>query len=76
MIGISGSLTRSKTLMELIFNPCDEFWLSPEGSVSQIYSPHLQSGATEIFSDKVCSDADERVGCGKQREATARIHHK
>ena len=26
MIGISGSQIWSKTLMELIFNPCDEFW--------------------------------------------------
>ena len=41
MIGISGSLIWSKTLMELIFNPCGEFRLSPEGPVSQIHSPHL-----------------------------------
>ena len=51
VIGISGSLIWSKTLMELIFNPCCEFWWSPEGPVSQIYSPHLLVGAPGIFSD-------------------------
>ena len=51
VIGISGSLIWSKTLMELIFNPCGEFWLSPEGPVSQIHSPHLLVGAPGIFSD-------------------------
>ena len=48
---ISGSLIWSKTLMELIFNPCGEFRWSPEGLVSQIHSPHLQAGAPGIFSD-------------------------
>ena len=37
--------------MELIFNPCGEFWWSPEGPVSQIHSLHLLVGATGIFSD-------------------------
>ena len=49
-IGISGSLIWPKTLMELIFNPCDECQWSPEGPVSQIYSPHLHDGAPGIFS--------------------------
>ena len=40
LIGISGSLILSKTLMELMFNPCGEFRWSPEGPVSQIHSPH------------------------------------
>ena len=44
MIGISGSLIWSKTLMELIFNPC------PEGPVSQIHSSHLQVGVPGISS--------------------------
>ena len=51
MIGISGSLIWSKTLMQLIFNPCGEFQCSPEGPVSQIHSPHLHAGASGIFSD-------------------------
>ena len=51
MIGISGSLIWSKTLMELIFNPCSEFWLSLEGPISQFHSPHLHVGAPGIFSD-------------------------
>ena len=50
MIAISGSLIWSKTLMELIFNPCGKFWLSPEGPVSQIHS-HLLVGAPGLFSD-------------------------
>ena len=37
--------------MELIFNPCGKFQLSPEGPVSQIHSPHLHVGASGIFSD-------------------------
>ena len=51
MIGISRSLIWSKTLMELIFNPCGEFWWSPEGPVSQIHSPHLHVGAPGNLSD-------------------------
>ena len=51
VIGISGSLIWSKILMELIFNPCGEFWWSPEGPVSQIHSPHLLVVAPGIFSD-------------------------
>ena len=51
MIGISGSLIWSKTLMELTFNSCGEFPLSVEGPVSQIHSPHLHAGAPGIFSD-------------------------
>ena len=50
VIGISGSLIWSKTLMELIFNPCGEFRWNPEGPVSQIHSPHLHVGAPGIFS--------------------------
>ena len=40
-----------KNLMELIFNICDEFRWNPEGSVSQIHSPHLHVGAAGIFSN-------------------------
>ena len=41
VIGISGSLILSKTLMELIFNPCGDFRWSPEGPVNQIHFPNL-----------------------------------
>ena len=51
VIGISGSLIWSETLMELIFNPCSEFRWSPEGPVNQIHSPHLLVGAPGILSD-------------------------
>ena len=50
VIGISGSLIWSKTLMELIFNPFGEFQLSPEGPVNQIHSPHFHDGTPGIFS--------------------------
>ena len=49
VIGISGSLIWSKTLIKLISNPCGEFRWSPEGPVSQIHSPHLLVGAPGIF---------------------------
>ena len=51
MIGISGSLIWSKSLMDLIFNPCGEFRWSPDDRVRQIQSPHLDVGAPGIFSD-------------------------
>ena len=51
MIGISGSLIWSKTLMEPIFNPCGIFLWSPEDPVSQIHSPHHRVGTSGIFSD-------------------------
>ena len=57
--------------MEQIFNPCGEFRWSLEGPVSQIHSPYLHVGPLGFF--KICSDAKERVGWGKQREATAPI---
>ena len=50
VIGISGSLICSKTLMELIFNPCGEFRLRPEGPISQNHCPHLHVDAPGIFS--------------------------
>ena len=76
LIGISGSLIWSKTLMELMFNPCGEFRRSPEGSVSQIHSPHLLVGAPGIFSDLLRSVQmlKREWGCGKPREATVPIH--
>ena len=51
LIGISGSLIWSKTLMELMFNPCGEFRWSSEGPASQIHSPHLLVGALGVISD-------------------------
>ena len=75
MIGISESLIWSKTLMELIFNPCGEFRWSPEGPVSQIpLSAPPRWCPWDLFrSFNFCSDAKERMGCGKKREATAPI---
>ena len=80
MIGISGSLIYSKTLMELIFS------LTPEVNFGEVQRPQLaKSTLLELRwcswdilrSFKICSDAKEREGervwCGKQREATAPI---
>ena len=50
VIGISGPLISSKSLMELIFNPCGEFRWSPEGPVSQIHFSHFHVGDPGIFS--------------------------
>ena len=68
MIGISGSLIWSKTLMELIFNPCEVRYAQLAKSTL------LSSTLVPLGSFKVFSDDKERVGCGKQREATAPIH--
>ena len=64
MIGISGSLFGSKTLMELIFNPCGEFRWSPEGPVSQIHSPYFHAVASGIFSDLLSSVLMLKRECG------------
>ena len=55
VIGISGSLIWSKTLLEQMYNPCGEFPWSPKGPVSQIHSPHLHAGAPGFFSDRLRS---------------------
>ena len=75
VVRIFVSLIKSETLMELMFNPCGEFWWNLEVPVSQICSPHLHVRALGgLFrSFKVCSDAKERAGCGRQREATVPI---
>ena len=75
LIGISRFFILSKTLIGLIFNLCGEFRWSPEGSVSQnmLSSPPRWCPWDLFRSLKVCSDAKERVGCGKQWEATAPI---
>ena len=73
VIGISGSLIWPKTLIELTFN----FFVVNFGEIRRA---HLAKSTLftsswcpwDLFrSFKVCSDAKERVGCGKQREATA-----
>ena len=71
MIGISGSLIYSKSLMELMFNPCGEFRTAHLAKSIVLTSALVPLGS--FRSCKVCSDAKERVGCGKQREATAPI---
>ena len=54
-------LFKKKNMMELILNPCGEFWWSLEGPVSQIHYAHLHVGALGYLfkSFKVCSDAKE-----------------
>ena len=56
VVGISGSLIWSKTLMELIRNLYGEFRWIPKSLVRRIHSPHLHVGT---ISFKVCSDAKE-----------------
>ena len=51
VIGISGSLFWSKTLMEQIFNACGEFRWSPEGPHTKVHSPHPHAYDPGIFSD-------------------------
>ena len=66
VIGISGSLIWSKTLMELIFNLCSEFLWSPGEPVIQIHSPHLEVGAPGIFSDLLRSVQMPKRGRGAE----------
>ena len=70
---ISGSLIWSKTLMERIFNPYGEFGWSLEGPVSQIYSPHLNVGAPEIFSDLLRSV--QMLKGEKAEESNRKLRH-
>ena len=67
VIGISGSLMLSKTLMELIFNPCGDFRWNPEVPVSQIHSPHLHDGAPGIFSELLRSVQMPAIEWGAER---------
>ena len=72
MIGISGYLIWSKTLMELILIfvvNFGEVWRSQLAK-----STLLTSTLVPLGPFKICSDAKEIVGCGKQWEATAAIH--
>ena len=66
VIGIPGSLIWSKTLMELIFNPCGEFRWSPESPVCQTHSSHLHVGSPGIFSDLLRSVQILKRGCGAE----------
>ena len=73
VIGVFGSLIWSKTLMERIFNPYGEFGWSLEGPVSQIYSPHLNVGAPEIFSDLLRSV--QMLKGEKAEESNRKLRH-
>ena len=65
-LGFPDLWSGKKTLMELIFNHCGEFWWSPEGPISQIHSPHLDAGAPGIFTDLLRSvQMLKREGVGK-----------
>ena len=79
MIGISGSLIWSTTLMEMIFNPHGEFRWSPDPN--PLSSPprwcpwDLSDFLRSVQMLKRERERErERVGCGKQREATVPIH--
>ena len=76
MIGISGSLIWSKTLMELMFNPCVvNFGEVRRAQLAKSTLLASTLGPWDLFrSFKICSGAKERVGCGKQREATTVIN--
>ena len=70
-----GSLIWPKTLMELIFNPVVNFgevWKAQLANTTLLTATLRLLGTLRYF--KVCSDSKERVGCGKQLEATAPIY--
>ena len=72
VIRISGSLIWSKTLMELYLTPVVNFGEVRRAQLAK--SSLLASTLVPLGSFKFCSDAKERVGFGKQREATAPIY--
>ena len=49
--------------MELIFNPCGEVRRAQLAKSALLTSTQVPLGSFQIF--KVCSDAKERMGCGK-----------
>ena len=51
--------------MEPMFNLCGEFRRSPEGP-QLAKSTLLTSSLVPLGSFQICSDAKERMGCGKQ----------
>ena len=71
VIGISGSLIWSKTLMEFILTPVVNFGEVRRAQLAKCTV--LTSTLVPLSSFKVCSDANERVGCGKQWETTTPI---
>ena len=71
MTGRFRSLIWSKTLMELIF-PVMNFGEIRRAQLAK--STLVTSRLVPLGSFKVCSDAKERRGCGKQWEVTAPIH--
>ena len=77
VIGISGYLIWSKTLMELISNPVVNFGEVRRAQLANSTLLPPRWCPWDLFrSFKVCSDAKERErgGCRKQWEATAPIH--
>ena len=54
--------------MKLIFNPCGEAWKAQLAKSTLLTSTLGAPWSFQIF--KVCSDAKEKVGCRKQREAS------
>ena len=72
MFGISGSLIWSNTLMELLFNPVANFAEVRRAQLAK--STLLTSTLGTLGSFQICSDAKERMGCGKQQEAIAPIY--
>ena len=75
MIGISGYLIWSKTLMERNLTPVVNFGEDRKAQLAKstlLTSTLMTLGSFQSF--KISPDAKQRVGCGKQRKATTPIH--
>ena len=74
MIGISGSLIWSKTLMELIFNVVNfgEVQRTQLAKSTLLTCTLVPLGSLQIFLKSV--QMVNRVGCGNKWDATAPIH--
>ena len=72
---ISGSLIGQKPLRKVIFTPVLNFGEVRRAQIAKstlLISTQGPLGSFQIF--KVCSNAEESVGCGKHRKTTASIH--
>ena len=72
VIGISGSLIWSTPSWNRYLTPVVNFGKVRRAQLAK--SSHLTSTMVPLGSFNGCSDAKERLGCGKQRKATAPIH--
>ena len=74
VISISASLICSKTLMELTFNPCGYFGEVRRAQLAKSLSSPPRWGPCDLSVTLRSVEMLKRMGCGKQRDATAPVY--